>query len=89
MKCNHAITPPCKIKKSRNVRGLGGGTWYGASGPSVSVPLVTEYDYWGQYSDYMQLSLEPQKALYSFFTYTVVLPKTCEHTLKLLELPFT
>ena len=34
----------------------------------------------GKLSDYMQLPLEPQKAHYYFFTYAVVLPKTCKHT---------
>ena len=35
----------------------------------------------GNLSVYMQLPLERQKALYLFFTYAVVLPKTCRHTL--------
>ena len=35
----------------------------------------------GNLSDYMQLPLEQQKALYYCFTYAVVLPKTCKHTL--------
>ena len=34
----------------------------------------------GNLSDYMQRSLEPQKTLYHFFTYSVELTKTCKHT---------
>ena len=35
----------------------------------------------GDLSDDMQLPLKPQKALhYIFFTYSVLLPKTCEHS---------
>ena len=36
----------------------------------------------GDLSDYMQLSLEPQRGLHHFstFFYGVVLPKTCQHT---------
>ena len=36
----------------------------------------------GNLSDHMLLPLEPQNTLYYFlFTYAVVLPKTCKHTL--------
>ena len=36
----------------------------------------------------MQLPLEPQQALYYFYTYSVALPKYRKHTVKLAELPF-
>lgn len=41
-------------------------------------------------SDYTQFPLEPLKVLHYFFTYAVVLYKTCKHTsvLKLVELAF-
>ena len=36
----------------------------------------------GNFSDYMQLPLEPQKAFYHFFWLYAVAPKTCSHTLR-------